>query len=170
VWWVIGVLGAVFTGAIALYWQLGDIKADVAAVKASMVSINERLAGLDAGIREVRTAQTTAATTLARIDETTKNPPRSGLLPSPPVRDPPEKVAAFPPNAQLIREVIRPTPTGTRPYSVGEVLGAVTVPLLPATIVGKFPELRGLGCLVDAKAAIALVDANYRVVAIIAPS
>jgi hypothetical protein len=46
----------------------------------------------------------------------------------------------------------------------------VAVPLLPSTIVAKLPELRGLGYVVDARAAIALVDPSYRVIAVIARS
>jgi hypothetical protein len=160
VWAVIGMLGTLIAGAVALYSQLGDVKTDVAAVKATVAGINERLTGFDGGIREIRSAQTTAATTLARIDEATKQTRSPTVVP-----DPPEKVAAA--NAQFIRDLIKPMPTGSRTYAVGNTVTGVTVQLLPPDITAKLPELRGLGYVVDAKAAIALVDANYRVITLI---
>jgi hypothetical protein len=165
---VLGLLGALYIGGNSLNAQLGDIKKDVGKVQGTAEGIDKRLEGLDAEIREIRTAQTAAATTLARIDEATKQRTTyvSGQVPP----DPPEKVAAFPPNAQLIRSLIKPMPTGSRTYAVGNVVTGAPVLLLPSDIVAKLPELRGLGYVVDAKAAIALVDPSYRVVAVIAPS
>jgi hypothetical protein len=135
-------------------------------MKATIVAVNDRVAGLDAGIRDVRTAQNSAATTLARIDTAVAAPPpKPGTSPADVVR---AVGSSF--TAQYLREVLKPIPAGKLTYAVGERLTGLTVRLLPPAVIDKFPDLTGLGYTFDSNAAIVLVDGNYRVVAIIGPS
>lgn len=166
VWAVIGMLGTLMAGAVALLSQVGDVKSDLASVKATVVGINDRMSGLESGIREMRTAQNSAATTLARIDTAVATaPPRASPTPADVLR-----IANLPFNAQFMRDILKPVPTGQRTFAVGERVTGSVVPLLPSVVVEKIPELTGLGYLIDAKAQIVLVDGNYRVAAIIGPS
>jgi hypothetical protein len=163
IWAVIGMLGTLMAGAVALLSQVGDVKSDLASVKASIVALNDRIAGLESGIRDVRSAQSSAATTLARIDTAVAAPPpKPGTNPTDLLR-----IVSSSFNAQYMREVLKPVPTGQRTYVLGERVSGLTVPLLPPAVIDKLPELTGLGYIFDAKGQIVLVDGSYRVAAII---
>jgi hypothetical protein len=163
VWWVLGLLGTLIAGAIALYVQLGDVKTDLGSVKATITAINGQITELGKDIRELRNEQSSATMTLGRIDTAIaalpKGPPNSANI---------QRIVSSPSNVQLVRAMLKPVPTGQKIYAFGERVSGVNVPLLPSEVIDKFPELTGLGYIFDAKASIVFVDGNYRVVAVIA--
>ena len=68
VWAVIGLLGALVTGAFALYSQIGDLKTDVAVVKTTAATINERVTRIDKSVESVLASGVTASSALSRIE------------------------------------------------------------------------------------------------------
>ena len=53
VWSVIALLGTLIAGAFALYFQLGEIKTDVAVVKANFAALKEQQAAIQESIRSM---------------------------------------------------------------------------------------------------------------------
>lgn len=68
VWAVIGLLGALVTGAFALYSQIGDLKTNVAVVKTTAATINERVTRIDKSVESVLASGVTASSALSRIE------------------------------------------------------------------------------------------------------
>jgi hypothetical protein len=176
VWAVIGLLGALVTGAFALYSQIGDLKTDIAVVKTTVATINERLTRIDKSVESVLASGVTASSALSRIE---------ARLSAMSLQQPNPLVVSVPPRGptplyeitftdgekQLIREFINPIRVAESPaYQIGEIAPVTSLSMLPEPIVAKIPRLTGLRYAVDRGGTILIVDgATYRIAAIIPP-
>lgn len=68
VWIVFGLLGTLVGGAASLYVQIGDIKSDVAGIKANLIANGERIGKIEKVLEDLRTDSSQIQRTLARIE------------------------------------------------------------------------------------------------------
>ena len=177
VWAVIGLLGALVTGAFALYSQIGDLKTDVAVVKTTAATINERVTRIDKSVESVLASGITASSALSRIEArlsamSLQQQPNPLVVPVPPRGPTPLYEITFTDGEkQLIREFIKPIRLAESPaYQIGEIAPVTSLSMLPEPIVAKIPRLTGLRYAVDRGGTILIVDgATYRIAAIIPP-
>jgi hypothetical protein len=117
-WYVIGLLGALIAGAAALYFQLGDIRTDVAVLKANFGSLKEQQSEIQQSLRSI---DSKTQTSLSRIENklTPAAPapvPLATPLPGPeetPLRLGGDEIA-------LLREMLKPTKLNKAQARVGD--------------------------------------------------
>jgi hypothetical protein len=171
VWVVVGLLGTLLAGAAALYYQVGDLRTDVATIKTDLSTVKGQTERLTSGLQNFNEAQSNALDALRRIEGRVGT---SRFDPQQPRQDRPVNLPLIElsdSEIQIIRDVLKPTRNPGAGFKLGEIISGTIVPFLPSAITEKIPKLQGIRYSFDADGAIALVDGtSYRVIKIIAPS
>jgi hypothetical protein len=68
VWGIFALLGTLLGGAAALYVQIGDLKTEIAAMKATVAATGERGGRIEKTLEELRSDTVQTQRTLARIE------------------------------------------------------------------------------------------------------
>ena len=168
VWTIIGFIGGLIIGAIAIYIQIGELKTDLAVVKANTSNIIERLTGfdkrlgalddriaaLDRNVQEAR-ADDRVLRAIGRVENqgSRTDPVVAGFY-----------VTAF--EATLIIQHLRPPIRTDKPatLSVGSRVNEDRLRPLPEDITLKSARLKGVRYAIDDNNAIALVGPSTDVV------
>ena len=155
VWTVIGLLGALLVGAIAIYIQIGDIKIDVAVIKTNLTNLIERFSKVEKNVEDSRADQLQILRTVGGIET---------RLPKP---DP--IIAGFyltASEASAVASFLRPPLKSDNPptIAVGSRVPENMLRPLPNDLLAKVPRLNGVRYAIDANNAIALVAPGTDVV------
>jgi outer membrane murein-binding lipoprotein Lpp len=156
VWAVIALLGTLVAGAGALYFQIGDLKTDVAVIKTNAAAINEKVSKIETSIDDVRSAGNLASTTLGRIETRLDTAASQGRVGGPGFL---VGLTLSSDETQLIRAVLKPVLKGVpQQFKVGDLLEpGIFVAMLPREITSKFLRLSGLLYFTDRSGALMLV-------------
>lgn len=185
VWAVLALIGTLLAGAAALYFQIGDLKIDLAVVKANLAVINDRVAKIDKSVEGIGADQARMRETLTRIEArlaARNNIPSALPLASVPIDSLPTRASSaldsFP-DGNLFTEAGQ----SSRPLSLTDsetrlirdalkerVLAAKTLPEraaspiepLPETVSSKIPRLGGLRYFISADGTINIVGMSDR--------
>ena len=149
VWTVIGLLGALLIAAFTIYFQIGDVKTDVAVVKTNITNLLERFSKVEKNVEDSRSAERQMVIALGRIEA--RQQPVS--------RDP--VVAGFyltEGESSLVRQFIKTLPKNdNKPtISVGSQVPDDKLQPIPGDLEAKVPRLKGVRYVIDANNAIAL--------------
>jgi hypothetical protein len=155
VWTIIGLLGALLVGAIAIYVQIGDLKTDVAVIKTNITNLVERFSKVEKAVEDSRADQVQILRTIGGIES---------RLPKP---DP--IVAGFyltASEASAIAFFLRPPLKSDKPptFTIGSRVSENMLRPLPNDLLAKVPRLNGVRYVIDANNAIALVAPGTDVV------
>lgn len=174
VWTIIGFLGALIIGAIAIYIQTGDLKTDLAVVKANTSNIVERLKGFDSRIAVLDSRLVAVDKNVQAVDKNVQTIDRNvqaidrnvqearsddrvlraiGRVENQGIRTDPVVagfyVTTF--EATLIMQYLRlPTKTGNAPIlSIGSRVDDTQLRPMPEAVVMKSPRLKGMRYIID---------------------
>lgn len=151
VWTIIGFIGTLILGSLAIYSQLGDLKTDLAVIKVSTSNTTERLKALDdrLGALDARIASMDKSTQEGRAEmlRAVSRVESQGIRTDPVVAG--FYVTAF--EATLIIQFLRPSIRTNRPavLSVGSRVDEGRLQPLPEDAVIKSPRLRGVRYVID---------------------
>ncbi|MBR1173701.1 hypothetical protein JQ617_07015 [Bradyrhizobium sp. KB893862 SZCCT0404] len=150
-WGVIGLLGTLIAGAVALYFQIGDLKVDVAVVKANFGFLKEQQTAIQEALRSID-IKTQAS--LSRIEG------KVGSAMPPSAVDLPLQLAAD--EIAFLRTALKPVKTDT-PLStrVGDEITS-RLEVLPRVVVDKIPQLASFSFTYDRSGAVLLVSNRTR--------
>jgi hypothetical protein len=165
-WGVIGLLGALITGAAALYFQLGDIRTDVAVLKANLGSLKEQQSAIQESLRSI---DTRTQASLSRIENKLASNQTPAPLQGPdesPLKLADEEIA-------LLRAVLK-TVKFDKPQEakIGNfVSDQATLAVMPRAIIDKIPRLASYSFTYDPSGSLLIVsNRTGRVAAIIEPA
>jgi hypothetical protein len=169
-WGLAGLLGTVLAAAAAIFYQLSDLKTDVAVVKTNVGNVSDRLARIEKTVDEIRPEigqiRMETGQILSRVSRA--EPP-----PAPRPQQPDPVIAGFyvtDGEAKLLRELLGvPQKTDAR-ATIGLWQRAPESLLkpIPDDVAGKLPKLKGLLYAIDpSNNAIALTEPSGVVIATI---
>jgi hypothetical protein len=171
-WGLAGLLGTVLAAAAAIFYQLSDLKTDVAVVKANVSNVSDRLARIEKTVDEIRPEigqiRTETGQILSRVSRAEPPP-----APRPQQPDQRNVIAGFyvtDGEAKLLRELLRVPQKTDAPATIGLWQRAPESLLkpIPDDVTGKLPKLKGLRYAIDpGNNAIALVEPSGTVIATI---
>jgi hypothetical protein len=173
VWTIIGFLGALLIGAAAIYFQIGDLKTDLAVVKTGTSNIVERLIAFDGRLTALDSRVAGLDGRLATVDKNLQEMRADDRLlrainrvesQGSPKTDPVVGgfyVTAY--EATLIMQFLRPPTRADKlgNLSVGSQVDEARLHPLPEDLVRKAPRLKGIRYAID--------DDNYSI-ALAAPN
>lgn len=162
-WAIVAMLGTLIAGAAAIYFQIGEIRTDVAVLKANLASLKEQQSSIQ------ETLRSTGEKTLASLSQIeSKLPVRGGPISQP--DDAPLTLSDS--DIELIRNVLKPLKTGqTQEAKLGDEVPDRNVRVLPRTVTDKIPRLASYSYFHDAGGSVVLVsNRTRRVVQIIEPA
>jgi hypothetical protein len=157
-WGVIGLLGALVAGAAALYFQIGDIRTDVAVLKTNFGSLKEQQTAIQETLRLID-SKTQAS--LSRIE----NKLTSNQTP-PPIPGPDEKPLRLGDDEiAMLRGALKPTKNDKpQQAKIGDIVSDRLF-VLPAAIIDKIPRLVSYGYTYDQSGSVLIVSNRTRRVA-----
>lgn len=94
VWGIFALLGTLLAGAAALYVQIGDLKTEIAGIRATVAASGDRLARIEKSVEDLRVEIGQAHRILSRLD--------ARLTLGPPPLDPALKLLPPPPSQQKL--------------------------------------------------------------------
>lgn len=165
---IIGFLGIVAAGGAAILIQFGGLSNEIALVRKDVSTANEKLTKIERDMAEVRTAQSSVASVLGRIEtQVTRQAPPS---PSPQML----ALKMSPNDTRTLWEILGKIPPPMINFvsvKLGEKLPMNTMLLdFPTELISKVPQLKGLKYTFDQNS-IVIVDAtDNRVMAIVPPA
>ncbi|NVO17183.1 MAG: hypothetical protein HXX10_24420 [Rhodoplanes sp.] len=85
VWGIFALLGTLLAGAAALYVQIGDLKTEIAGIKATVAASSDRLGKIEKSLEDLRIEIAQAHRVLSRLDARLSS---ANIPPRPPVNAP----------------------------------------------------------------------------------
>jgi hypothetical protein len=166
---IAAILVAIVGGGIAIYYELSQLRTDVALVRRDTASALERLSRLEQAADAARSAQHEVKSSLGRIEG------RLALVGGrPPVPRETDIIAAL--DMKLVRDLFAFTATDVMlpaksDYAVGANIEGAELKPIPEAIWSKIPILKGLRSTLDGDKNIILVSGSSpRVIGIVPPS
>ena len=159
-WSVIGLLGALVAGAAALYLQLGDIKTDVAVLRANFGSLKEQQSAIKESLQSM---DTKIQASLSRMENKLTSNQTPPLVPGPdgtPLKLGDEEIA-------LLRVILKPTKYGKpQEAKIGQpVSDRAKLFAMPRAIIDKIPRLANYSYTYDPSGSILIVSNSTKLVA-----
>jgi hypothetical protein len=136
-WYVIGLLGALAAGAAALYFQLADIRTDVAVLKTNFASLKEQQSAIQESLRSID-SKTQAS--LSRIE----NRLTSNQTPPPPLPSPGEAPLKLEGDEiALLRGALKPLKLDKpQEAKIGDLVSdQAQLTVMPRAVIDKIPRL-----------------------------
>ena len=165
---VLGLLGLLVAGGFSIHSQLDALKTELALAERDIGVANDKLTSLQGDVGKIRDAQSSAATTLARLEDRLS---AMAQVPSPPI----SALQISTAEAGFIRDYLTKL-TGLKPivkagYKIGDLVSADQLLDFPSLLQEKLPKLKNTKYTVDEKGSIIIASADqHRVLAVLYPA